>query len=99
MNMLVWTSRAELDLVAIGLELTRFGTAVADRALDVINSRCETLRQFPYGGETCPQFGEQLRWYPAGNYVIFYRPTDDGIQIVRVLDGRRDLRRAFWRDH
>lgn len=99
MKKLVRTSRAELDLVDIGLALTRYGMDVAERALDLIERRCEVLRQFPYGGEACPQFGEQMRWYPAGNYIIFYRPDDEGVQIVRVLDGRRDLRRAFWRDY
>jgi toxin ParE1/3/4 len=96
MNQIIRSSQAELDVVAIGLELTRYGYDVAERALDMIDRRCETLRQFPWGGEACPQFGEQMRWYPAGNYVIFYRPTDEGIEIVRVLDGRRDLRRSFW---
>ena len=36
-----------------------------------------------------------MRWYFAGNYVIFYQPTDEGIEVVRVIDGRRDLPRAF----
>jgi toxin ParE1/3/4 len=25
-------------------------------------------------------------------YLIFYRPTDDGIEVLRVLHGRRDIR-------
>jgi toxin ParE1/3/4 len=99
MNKLIRTSRAELDIIGIGLELTRFGPRVAERTLDLIENRCEVIRQFPYGGEACAQFGERMRWYPAGNYVIFYLPDDDGIQVVRVLDGRRDLQRAFWRDY
>jgi toxin ParE1/3/4 len=30
-----------------------------------------------------------------GNHLVFYRPTDDGIEILRVLHGARDLRRVF----
>jgi len=80
----------------IGLDLSRFGARVAERALDLIERRCEVIQRFPYGGEACPQFGTGMRWYPAGNYVIFYVPSADEIQIVRVLDGRRDLTSAFW---
>jgi toxin ParE1/3/4 len=29
------------------------------------------------------------------NYLIFYRPTEDGIDIVRVLHGSRDLDALF----
>ncbi len=80
----------------IGLDLSRFGTKAADRVLDLIERRCAVIQQFPLGGEACPQFGSNMRWYPAGNYVIFYAPCGDEIQIVRVLDGRRDLPSAFW---
>lgn len=96
MHKLVRSSRAELDLIQIALDLSRFGTKVAERALDLIERRCEVIQRFPKGGEACPQFGSEIRWYPAGNYVIFYVPRDDEIQIVRVLDGRRDLPSAFW---
>ncbi len=29
------------------------------------------------------------------NHLIFYRPADDGIEIVRVLHGARDIDRIF----
>jgi plasmid stabilization system protein ParE len=53
---------------------------------------------FRWGGEACPKFGAEMRWFPAGNYVIFYRPINDEIHVVRVIDGRGDLDEAFWRD-
>jgi toxin ParE1/3/4 len=36
-----------------------------------------------------------LRCHPAGNYVIYYREMKNGIEIVRVLHGARDVSRAF----
>jgi len=57
------------------------------------------LRRFPKGGEACPQFGDDMRWYPTGNYVIFYRLIENDILVMRVLDGRRNVDEAFWRDH
>lgn len=32
-----------------------------------------------------------LRSFPVGRYVIFYRALSNGIEIVRVLHGARDL--------
>jgi toxin ParE1/3/4 len=32
-----------------------------------------------------------LRSWPHGRYVIFYRLGEPGVQIVRVLEGERDL--------
>jgi plasmid stabilization system protein ParE len=30
--------------------------------------------------------------------LIFYRPTKDGIEIVRILHGARDIAAEFFRD-
>jgi plasmid stabilization system protein ParE len=29
--------------------------------------------------------------FPVRGYLIFYLPTDDGVEIVRVLSGKRDV--------
>jgi len=37
----------------------------------------------------------RLRSFPVGSYVIFYRPMENGVEIVRVLHGARDLPPLF----
>ena len=37
----------------------------------------------------------ELRHFPAGNYLILYRETDDGIEVVRVVHGARWLSNLF----
>jgi toxin ParE1/3/4 len=49
------------------------------------------LAQHPLIGQSCPEFGENLRIWPVGNYVILYVPREDGIDIVQVAHGARDL--------
>jgi toxin ParE1/3/4 len=50
----------------------------------------------PHGGPRREDLAPGLRFYPVGNYLIFYRPGDDGIILVRVLHGARDyLTRNF----
>ena len=40
--------------------------------------------------------GMRMRRVPHfDKYLIFYRPLDDRIEIIRVVDGRRDLDRLF----
>jgi toxin ParE1/3/4 len=33
----------------------------------------------------------KLRSFPVGNYVVFYVPVSDGIEVVRVMNGRQDI--------
>jgi toxin ParE1/3/4 len=39
--------------------------------------------------------GRELRSVSVGNYLIFYRPVEGGIEIVPVLHGRRDIAALF----
>lgn len=42
-----------------------------------------------------------VRFWPIKgfeNYLIFYRPTDRGIEMVRVLHGARDINAVFESD-
>ncbi|HWB48592.1 MAG TPA: type II toxin-antitoxin system RelE/ParE family toxin [Stellaceae bacterium] len=36
-----------------------------------------------------------LRSLPYGRYMIFYRISEEEVEIVRVLPGARDVRRAL----
>jgi toxin ParE1/3/4 len=36
-----------------------------------------------------------LRSFTVENYVIFYQPIADGIEVLRVLYGARDIHRIF----
>jgi toxin ParE1/3/4 len=99
MGKLIKSSRAELDLLDIWVSIATHESSAADRAIAFIERRMEVIRRFPRGGEACPDYGLNMRWYFAGYYVIYYRPFEDGIEVVRVIDGRRDLPHAFRQDH
>jgi toxin ParE1/3/4 len=36
-----------------------------------------------------------LRCWSVGSYAIYYRPAKDGVEIVRVVHGSRDIGRLF----
>jgi toxin ParE1/3/4 len=46
-------------------------------------------------GRARPELRPDLRSFPVGRFVIFYREVRDGIEIVRVLRGARDLPALF----
>jgi plasmid stabilization system protein ParE len=43
--------------------------------------------------------GTAYRVFPAHDYMIFYRESSHGIDIVRVLYGARDITALFQTDH
>jgi len=70
----------------------------ADRLLELIDSKLMLYASFPKMGTQRDQFSKGLRSFHVGNYVVFYRPIADGIELVRVLHGNRDLRALFPKD-
>lgn len=58
-------------------------------------TKLETLACSPSIGRTRDELFPGLRSFPFGDYLIFYFPLTDGIEVVRVLYGRRDIERIF----
>jgi toxin ParE1/3/4 len=69
--------------------------SAADRFLDTLYERFLLLAGQPLLGQARSELALNLRSLPVGNYVIFYRPIDDGIEVVRVLHGARDIDAMF----
>ena len=46
-------------------------------------------------GRARPELRPDLRSFAVGRYVIFYRATREGIEVVRVIHGMRDIDRIF----
>ena len=51
----------------------------------------------PLQGRVRDDLGPRLRSIAVGNYLIIYRPTAQGVEIARVVDGRRDVPALFKR--
>jgi toxin ParE1/3/4 len=85
------TSFANLDLIEIAFRIAEQNPAAADAWFDSIGEKCQLLARMPELGRKRPDLAPDLRSFPVGNYVIFYRPVSDGIQVIRVLHGARDI--------
>jgi len=51
------------------------------------------LAQNPLIGTSRNEIVPNLRGWPFGNYLIFYFPLDNGIELIRVLNAKRDWKR------
>jgi toxin ParE1/3/4 len=49
----------------------------------------------PAMGRNRQELAPSLRSFPVGKYVIYYRSIEEGIQIIRVLHGARDIDEVF----
>ena len=81
------------DLVEIGIYIAQQSGSRqrADSFLDLIHQTCELLATQPEMGELRTEFATGCyRSFSVDNYVIYFRPTPDGIRIARVLHGARD---------
>ncbi len=86
---------AEADLDDIWWCIAQDNSDAADMLLDKIEERLQTLAQFPNMGINRDELMTSLRSLPIGNYMIFYLPLDDGIEVVRVLSGMREIDPLF----
>jgi toxin ParE1/3/4 len=84
-------SRADADLDSIWSYIAADSIKAADHLIERIGRVFEMLIQNPYAGRERPELVEGLRSFAVANYVIFYFAQPDGVEIVRVLNGRQDI--------
>jgi toxin ParE1/3/4 len=71
--------------------------AAAARLLRRIAGKCELYATQPLMGEARQDLGPEVRCFPVDNFIVFYQPLEDGILVLVVLHGARDIPR-FFRD-
>jgi toxin ParE1/3/4 len=87
--------RAQNDLDEIWSYIADDSPASADRLIELFHEKFLLLSSQPLIGEAWPQYADDLRSFSVGNYVVFYRPAERGIEVVRVLHAARDIGSQF----
>lgn len=82
---------ARQDLIDIWRYIAPNDLAAADALLDRIDEKCALLARHPRLGVERSDIRPGLRYLVVGAYLILYRIIEDGIEVVRVVHGRRDL--------
>lgn len=89
------SEQAEADLLEIWSFVGQRDMAAADKLIAEITNRFSKLLEFPEMGRARNDLILYLRSLAVGNYIIFYQPAADGIEILRVLHTSRDISSVF----
>lgn len=96
MKQAILLDQAEADLDEIWWYIAQDSPVNADRFIDSILDECHnTLAQFPESGKSCDELLSNLRMLSFDNYLIFYQPVANNVEIVRVLHAARDIKALF----
>jgi len=87
--------RALLDLVEIWSYIAEDSVANADAFALRIDKTFKVLARRPGIGRPRPDLYPDLRSFVVGKYVVFYLPLGNGLDVIRVLHGARDIEAVF----
>ena len=89
------TRRARRDLLAIWVHIAESNEAGADRFVDLLTRHFQLLGKHRFAGRKRDELRAGYRSFPVGQYLIFYRVAKQGIQVMHILHGRRDVASLF----
>ena len=89
------TPQADDDLLEIWEYIAQDSIEQADKFIDEIKIAFKRLAKMPLSARQRPELGDNIRSRPYGNYVIFYEPLSNGILVLSVLWGGRDIETIF----
>jgi len=85
------TAKAEDDLLNIWRYIAEDNPQAATNLLNTLNENFVLLAENKYLGVARPDIAPELRHLSVKRYLILYRNTTSGIEIVRVVHGARDI--------
>ena len=90
----VLSAKADADIVAIAeTTIERWGFAQAEKYVLGLHETFRMLAAFPDLGREAGDIRPGYRKVETASHAVFYRKTDDGVLIVRVLHQRMDFGR------
>jgi toxin ParE1/3/4 len=89
------TTDAKGDLADIWWYIAQDSERSADVIIGKITRKFDELLVNPGMGAIRDYLLPMLRSVSVGKYLIFYRPIVEGIEIVRVVHGARDIENLF----
>ena len=92
------TPRASKDLNEIHDYMAKNSVSRAANFIDLIEDDCKIISESPMIGRARDELFPGIRSFSVGDYIIFYRVVNLGIEIIRVLHGSRDIFRIFKKD-
>jgi toxin ParE1/3/4 len=95
MKQLRVTNEAKADLIDIWLYISQNNETAADTLINKITAKFDELLINPGIGRERIDIAPLVRSFPVSNYLIFYRLLNEGIEILRVIHGARNIPNLF----
>ena len=87
----VISAEAEADLEQIAAYAAEQSPQNALNLIRELRQRCESLLDAPRGYPLVPRYEDTgIRRRPFGRFLIFYRISQDAIEVIHILHGARD---------
>jgi toxin ParE1/3/4 len=88
---------AEQDLDEIWLYIAKNSGSIeiADGVIDSITETFPLFAHTPEAGTRRDEIEVDLRGFPVGSYIVYYRESGDHVLISRVIHGMREQKTAF----
>lgn len=90
-----FSDEAIQDLDDICEYIARRNSKGASKLFDDIRKKCKLVADFSGMGKNYGRLAPNLRGFVVDDYIVFYYPREDGINITRVVSGYRDLESLF----
>ena len=88
------SAKAAEDMKAIGRFTERkWGREQRNRYLAMLDSSFNTIAHQPGIGTACDYIRMGYRKYHVGRHLIFYRQSDEDVEIIRILHDSMDIER------
>ena len=84
-------NRAQADLANIWLYVANDSLDAADRLLDKIQAAFVSIAAHPGIGTPRAELGRRVRAFSVGAYVVYFRTVEEGVEIIRVMHGARNV--------
>lgn len=85
------SNEAKRDLVEIyAYSIATFGEHVADDYQSTIERALRRLSERPKTGRPATQLGDGLRVHPVRSHILIYRPSHEGILVLRIRHQSED---------
>src|SRR5258707_4949020 len=87
--------KAEEYLLEIWRYLAENDPAAATKFIRALHQHFTLLADNRSMGQARPDIAPELRYFPVKRYLILYRLITEGVEIVRVVHGSRNLGALF----
>jgi toxin ParE1/3/4 len=89
---------ANADLKEICAYLELQDPKFASKLFDRIRHKCRLVADFPGIGKSHAELIPGLRGFVVNDYVVFYIVIGESVQVLRIVNGYRDLEKIFGQE-